>query len=85
MPVKRRYDKRRPHLPDVLQRIVDRQPVEFSSENWQILIAARYFGDWPALSVEHVRRIAELLEAWRDMQRATERAARPSPADGVRA
>jgi len=65
MPVRRRVPKHRAVYPEAIERLISGQPIEETDENRNLLIAARYFGEWPDLAPEIRERAGETLAGWR--------------------
>jgi hypothetical protein len=75
MPTNRTRRRRARIEPDVIAALRSGTHVEWSPENWALLIGACYFRDH-ALTDDERERARELLDAWREQQFAHERAQR---------
>ena len=65
MPVQRRIDKRRRDLPcEIITRLLEAQPIEFSEAAREVIIAAVYFRERYCREAE--ARGIKLLATWRD-------------------
>jgi hypothetical protein len=67
MPTNRTRRRRTPVEPDVIAALRSGAAVDWSPENWDLLIAAYYFGDHDLTEAEKGR-AGELLDEWRPRQ-----------------
>lgn len=65
MPVKRRAGKRREDVPYAVDRLLRNLPIENTPENRDVIIAIRFFGDFPELNEDIRLRAQDVLDAWR--------------------
>ncbi len=68
MPIKKRMAKPKLRYSDTIERLLARQPIEWTDEADSALVGCTYFDEPPDLPPEAVWRASELVGRWRDRE-----------------